>query len=208
MSKTQTNKLIEIWEDLADQHRGEQPFQNTQDVLDTINEINLGHVPWETFSLKYPDEPPFNAPSWMTKEYRVWFCDPREVMHMILKNQDFNGEIDYCLHQIFVDGKQKYLNFMSANWAWNQAVGALLTLTQISAYQVWKDILAQDPSNWGSMFIPMIIGSDGTVISVATSQNEYRPICLSVGNVHNHVQHAQQGALVLIGFLAIPQSMS
>lgn len=58
------------------------------------------------------------------------------------------------------------------------------------------------------MFVPTIAGSDGTVVSVATGQNEYHLLFLSVGNVHNQVQRAQQGALVLIGFLAIPKSGS
>ena len=57
------------------------------------------------------------------------------------------------------------------------------------------------------MFVPTIAGSDGTVVSVATGQNEYHLLFLSVGNVHNQVQRAQQGALVLIGFLAIVMDM-
>jgi hypothetical protein len=56
------------------------------------------------------------------------------------------------------------------------------------------------------MFVPMVVGSDGTVVSVATGQNEYHPLYLSVGNVHDQVRCARQGALILIGFLAIPKS--
>ena len=124
MSKANTNELIEIWEDLAGQYGGERPFRNVQDILNTIDAIDLGHVPWETFSLEYPGElPDSNPPSWMTKEYRVWFRDPRKIIHAILANKDFNGEIDYSPHQIFVDGKRKYSNFMSGDWAWKQAVG-------------------------------------------------------------------------------------
>ena len=61
MSKANTNKLIEIWEDLAGQSGGERPFRNVQDILNIIDAIDLGHVPWETFSLEYPGElPDFN----------------------------------------------------------------------------------------------------------------------------------------------------
>ena len=56
MSKANTNELIEIWEDLARQHGGDRPFQNAQNVLGTIDAINLGHIPWEMFSLEYPSE--------------------------------------------------------------------------------------------------------------------------------------------------------
>jgi hypothetical protein len=120
MSKSNTNELIEITEDLA----GKRPFQNTEEVLNVIDEINLGHVPWEMFSLEYPGElPDSNPPSWMTKEYRIWFRDPRMLIHTILGNKDFDGEIDYSPHQIFVNGKRTYSNFMSGDWAWKQAVG-------------------------------------------------------------------------------------
>ena len=52
----------------------------------------------------------------------------------------------------------------------------------------------------------MVAGSDGTVVSVATGQNEYHPVYLSIGNVHNQTRRARRGALILIGFLAIPKS--
>lgn len=56
------------------------------------------------------------------------------------------------------------------------------------------------------MFVPTVVGSNGTVVSVATGQNEYHPVYLSIGNVHNQVRRARRGALVLLGFLAIPKS--
>lgn len=125
MSKANTDELIEIWEDFTEDCGGERPFRNAQDILNTIDAIDLGHVPWETFSLEYPGEPSeTNPPSWMTKEYRVWFRDPRQVIHTILANHDFDGEIDYSPHQVFVGGKRKYSDFMSGDWAWKQAVGA------------------------------------------------------------------------------------
>ena len=54
------------------------------------------------------------------------------------------------------------------------------------------------------MFVPIIIGSDKTTVSVATGQHSYHPIYLSVGNVHNRVRRAHKDTLVLIGFLPIP----
>jgi len=126
MSKANTNELIEIWEDFATEFGGERPFRNAEDILNTIDAIDLGHVPWETFSLEYPGElPESNPPTWMTKEYRVWFRDPCKIIHAILANKDFDGEINYSPHQIFIDGKRKFSNFMSGNWAWRQAVGGL-----------------------------------------------------------------------------------
>ena len=56
------------------------------------------------------------------------------------------------------------------------------------------------------MFVPIILGSDKTTVSVATGQNEYYPLYASIGNIHNNVRRAHCNGLVLIGFLAIPKS--
>ncbi|KAN0094838.1 hypothetical protein V8E55_003125 [Tylopilus felleus] len=46
---------------------------------------------------------------------------------------------------------------------------------------------AQDPSTIGSTFVPIILGSDKTTVSVATGQNDYWPVYLSIGNIHNNM---------------------
>ena len=55
------------------------------------------------------------------------------------------------------------------------------------------------------MFVPVILGSDKTTVSVATGQNDFYPVYLSIGNVQNHIRRAHKNALVLIGFLPIPK---
>jgi len=55
------------------------------------------------------------------------------------------------------------------------------------------------------MFVPIILGSDKTTVSVATGQNEYYPLYLSVGNIQNHMRRAHKNALVVIGFFPIPK---
>ena len=59
----------------------------------------------------------------MNQTYDVWYCDPRVVIKNILLNTDFNGEVDYAPHHDFLeDGSCRYKNFMSGDWAWEQAV--------------------------------------------------------------------------------------
>jgi len=58
----------------------------------------------------------------------------------------------------------------------------------------------------GSMFVPVILGSDKTTVSVATGNNEYYPLYASIGNIHNNVRRAHRNSVVLIAFLAIPKS--
>ena len=69
-------------------------------------------------------------------------------------------------------------------------------------------MIAADPNTHGSMFVPIILGSDKTTVSVATSHTEYWPVYLSIGNIHNNVRRAHRNGLVLLGFLAIPKGQS
>jgi hypothetical protein len=68
-------------------------------------------------------------------------------------------------------------------------------------------IALQNPDTAGSMFVPIIMGSDKTTVSVGTGNNEYWPLYASIGNFHNNIRRAHGNALVLVGFLAIPKSM-
>jgi hypothetical protein len=56
------------------------------------------------------------------------------------------------------------------------------------------------------MFVPVVLGSDKTTVSVATGQNDYYPLYISLGNVHNSVRRAHRNAVSLLAFLAIPKS--
>ncbi len=60
--------------------------------------------------------------------------------------------------------------------------------------------------NKGAMFVPLILGNDKTTVSVATGQNEFYPVYLSIGNVRNNVWRAHRNAVSVIAFLAIPKS--
>lgn len=58
------------------------------------------------------------------------------------------------------------------------------------------------------MFVPIILGSDKTTVSVGTGNNEYWPIYLSIGNIRNNVRRGHRDGLVLLGFLPIAKSKS
>ena len=63
--------------------------------------------------------------------------------------------------------------------------------------------ISKDPATHGALFMPIILGSDKTTVSVATGQNNYYPIYISTGNVHNTVHRAHHNAVSLLGFLSI-----
>ncbi len=69
-----------------------------------------------------------------------------------------------------------------------------------------QNTIAVDPDTHGAMFCPLVLGSDKTTVSVATGQNDYYPLYMSLGNVWNNVRRAHRNAVIVIAFLAIPKS--
>ncbi|KAG1754181.1 hypothetical protein EDB19DRAFT_1620634, partial [Suillus lakei] len=61
------------------------------------------------------------------------------------------------------------------------------------------DLIAQNQETHGSTFVPLIMRSDKTIVSVATGHMEY----LSISNIFNSVQHTHCNSIVLVGFFAI-----
>ncbi|KII90591.1 hypothetical protein PLICRDRAFT_106965 [Plicaturopsis crispa FD-325 SS-3] len=190
MSQSNINTLMELWAASLLPHDGHPPFSGHEDMHATIDAIPHGDVPWQSFSVSPAKDVAADAPSWMHTEYDVWFRDPREVVRVMLDNPDFDGEIDFGPYRDFdKDGKRVLKDFMSGDWSWRQA-----------------DKIAEDPANDGAAFVPVILGSDKTTVSVATGQNEYYPLYLSPANLHNNVRRSHRNSVIPIGFLAIPKA--
>ncbi|KIJ06058.1 hypothetical protein PAXINDRAFT_20728 [Paxillus involutus ATCC 200175] len=168
------------------------PFIDHKDLYGTIDATLLGDVPWESFKLKYHGERPVVTPPWMDQDYEFWFCPARSLVANMLSNMDFDGEMDYAPYRDFSkeSEKRRYENFMSGDWAWSQA-----------------DKIVDDPATHGGTFVPIILRSDKTTVSVATGQNDYWLVYLSIGNIHNNVWCAHRKGVELLAFLAIPKAM-
>ena len=70
-----------------------------------------------------------------------------------------------------------------------------------------QDIISEDPSTHGAMFVPVISGIDKTNVSVATGHQEYHPVYMSPGNLTNIARHAHGSAFLPVAFLPIPKSI-
>ncbi|KAI0054565.1 hypothetical protein BV25DRAFT_1910247 [Artomyces pyxidatus] len=191
MPATHLNDLMSYWA-ASQTHEGDQPpFANNLAVIEALDSINIANAPWESFSASYSGKIPDNdPPPWMLAKYDVWFRDPRTLLRRQLGNPDFAEEIDYSPRQVFdARGKRQWSDFMTGNWAWKQA-----------------DKIAEDENTHGAMFVPVILGSDKTTVSVATGQTEYWPLYISNGAIHNNVRRAHRNGVSLLGFLAIPKT--
>ncbi|KAG1728600.1 uncharacterized protein EDB91DRAFT_1239333 [Suillus paluster] len=151
-----------------------------KDLHETIDSIPLGDVKWEGFSCTYTGEKP-------DSDYPPWM----EVIHNMLANPAYSDEMDYQPYwEYSTNGDERqWQDFMSGDWAWDQA-----------------DIIAGDPETIGSAFVPVILRSNKTTVSVVTCNNAYYPLYLSIENVHNNVCRARRDAVTIIGFLAMPKT--
>ncbi|KAI5984035.1 hypothetical protein EDD15DRAFT_2390543 [Pisolithus albus] len=189
MSASKIDKLLYLW---GCSNGSRPPFSDHNELYETIDATKLGDIRWDTFKLRYNGERPTdNVPPWMDEEYEYWYRDPSTVVENMLSNTEFDGEIDYAPYRDFTAGdkKRRYENFMSGDWAWLQA-----------------DEIARDPSTHGATFVPIILGSDKMTVSVATGQNDYWPVYLSIGNIHNNVRRTHCNGVELLSFLAIPKA--
>ena len=67
-------------------------------------------------------------------------------------------------------------------------------------------MIAKDADMHGGMFVPVVLGSDKTMVLVATGHTEYYPLYVSLGNIHNNVRQVHRDAVTILAFLAIPKS--
>ncbi|KAJ7261170.1 hypothetical protein C8J57DRAFT_1635845 [Mycena rebaudengoi] len=189
MAATRVDKLAQL---LAALYEGsDPPFADHKDLYSTIDAIQQGDVPWESFSVKYTGPLPESGevPAWMTETYEVWYRAPLGIFEKQLANPDFKDEMDWAPKRIFKNGKRQFTDLFSGNWVWDQA-----------------EKIAKDPNTHGSMFVPGVLGSDKTTVSVGTGNTEFYPFYSGVGNIHNSTRRAHREGITITAFLNIPKS--
>jgi hypothetical protein len=127
MSGGDIDTLFELWGASLAESGGVPPFSNHKDLYNAIDSAKVGDVQWQNFTVHYDGPLPDVAPpSWMTKNFDVWYRDPHEVIKMMLGNTDFNGEMDNApFREYDADGDRRYQNLMSGDWSWQQAVSSV-----------------------------------------------------------------------------------
>ncbi|KIL69001.1 hypothetical protein M378DRAFT_8424 [Amanita muscaria Koide BX008] len=175
MSRTNISDLMQILAHMQEDQDADPLFVNVDELYATIDATELGDVAWESFTVSYNGiiEEENDVP-WKNASYDIWFRNPLQVLKNQLSNCNFAKEMDFTPKKVFdKNGKRCYQDLMSGQWAWRQA-----------------DIVAQDTENHGATLCPVILGSDKMTVSIATGQNDYYPLYLSNGLIHNNVQRA------------------
>ncbi|KDQ16870.1 hypothetical protein BOTBODRAFT_106211, partial [Botryobasidium botryosum FD-172 SS1] len=193
MSEGDINEILELWAASLVKHNDNAPFHDAKDLYAVIDAIKVGNTPWQCMITSYEGvRPESNVPSWMCREYHIWYWDPLAVLCNMLANPDFKGKVDVAPFREFLEGKREWQDFMSGNWAWRKVD------------EIVKDLGLESVE--GAALVPIILGSDKTTVSVATGQNNFYPLYLSFGNAHNELRRLHCGTLLPIAFLAMPKS--
>jgi len=131
----QIDRLLDIWAaSLILAGSDATIFKDHHELYNTIDSTPLGGVKWESFSVKYTGQPPDDSVApWMEDSYNVWFRDPHEVVRNMLANPDYATEIDLRPYREFSTDhdERQWKDFMSGDWAWNQAVRLSIILDSL-----------------------------------------------------------------------------
>ncbi|KAI5999622.1 hypothetical protein EDD15DRAFT_2160596 [Pisolithus albus] len=147
MPAKKIDTLLDIWAASLLELGGRPLFTNHADLYSVIDNTRVGSVKWDNFTIRYTGEERGNSPApWMSDSHDVWYRDPREVIHNILANSGFTSELDYVPYREYEasNDERRWEDFMSGDWAWEQA----------------DRILSDDPTTAGATLVPVILGSD------------------------------------------------
>ncbi|KAH9045837.1 hypothetical protein EDB84DRAFT_1633687 [Lactarius hengduanensis] len=141
------------------------PWRSPAEMYGTIDSISAGGVAWTTYQLSYSGpQPTETLPRWMQDTYELNVRNVLSVFEEQLASKEFEGRFEYTPYEEYdKKGSRIYSNLMSGNWAFREA-----------------DTISQDKKTHGSMFVPIIAGSDKTTVSVATGHQEYHPVYVSL----------------------------
>ncbi|KAH9978484.1 hypothetical protein BJV77DRAFT_1062733 [Russula vinacea] len=189
-SVSDIDKALDIWAASVMKFGGDATWKNAAQLYETIDTIQHGDSPWKSYHIQYQGPRPAGIPpKWMTETYLLCARDSRQVLQHQLASTQFDGKINFVPYRQFDGMKQRvWSNLMSADWAWSQA-----------------DTIAEEISNHGAMFVPVVAGSDKTTVSVATGHQEYHPVYMSLGNLTNIVRRSHGSAVLPVAFLPIPK---
>lgn len=125
MPAEQIDTLLDIWAELLTTVGGTPLFQSHKDLYETIDHTRIGDVKWKSFSVKYVStHDRGDAAPWMQDTYDIWFRCPHQTMHNMFGNPEFASQMEFRPYREYDThtGQWRFQNFMSADWALDQAV--------------------------------------------------------------------------------------
>ncbi|KAG1784494.1 uncharacterized protein HD556DRAFT_1315037 [Suillus plorans] len=165
-------------------HCNQMPAKQIDDLMQVLVHFNETH-----------GDPPFNSDAHLYDSINSISSHDVQWQSLSLRHPDFEilqndpdtapwkcVEYDVWYRDLFFgeQGQQVWTDLMTGNWAWGQC-----------------NTLADDPDCHGAMFMPVILSSDKTTVSVVTGQNDYYLLYISASNLHNNIRCAHRESIIL-----------
>lgn len=134
MSAGNVNKLLDIFSAYLQKHADQPPFSTSADLYNTIDSAHVGDIAWECFGVKYCGDRMENPSPWMDDVYDVWMRDPETAITQIIGDADFKDAMDFVPYREYdtATNSRRWQDFMSGDWAWEEAVSPVILQTQSS----------------------------------------------------------------------------
>jgi hypothetical protein len=125
-SKRQISKGLDLWlsSTLHPGYSGPPvPWQNVQEMYETVDAIQQGAVPWQTYEIRYQGPVDANSPKWKLQTYQLSYRDVVRLMEEQIANPDFKDNFYYVpFMELDEQGEPIYSEFFSGEWSWAQCV--------------------------------------------------------------------------------------
>ncbi|KAG6835316.1 hypothetical protein H0H93_002760 [Arthromyces matolae] len=191
-SKSEILEALDLWLASVTPYGGDIPWTTAQEMYTTIDAIEHGLSTWKTVKIRYQGPiPEHNPPQWMTQTYELCTQNARSLLHHQMSKTEFKDSFNPAPYMQFnKNGERIFSNLFSGDWVQKQS-----------------RMISKLPNTHGAMFLPVVLGSDKTTVSVATGHQQYHPVYMSPGVLTNIARRSQGSAVLPVAFLPIPKGV-
>ena len=130
MSTGKINRLLDIFAAylLKLEHGARPLFSSCAKLYSVIDHLQVGDISWNSFGVTYNGDRTDHPAPWMDDVYDVWMRDPETAITQIVSNADFKSLLDVVPYREYesATNARRWQDFMSGNWAWEEAVSSHL----------------------------------------------------------------------------------
>lgn len=124
-SQGDLDHLMNVWaaRNIRKYQEPDAPFTDTEHMHAVIDEVPFGAENWTTVTVQYSGELDDASPAYLRESYTFYMRDVLRSVEVMAESSDFDGKFDYVPYKEFgPDGRRRWSNLMSGQWAWRQAV--------------------------------------------------------------------------------------
>jgi len=174
-----------FFEQLALKHWHEDlSFTNSTEWLNTLHQIPYGiqDDDWKTITMTIQQDTNNSRPT----DYVFYYRDIVKVIEFLIGHEPFTDNLNYAPIRVYSTREKKsriYHEMYTGDW--------------------WWETQKQLPN--GATIVPLLLGTDKTLLTMLHGDQSVWPIYLTIGNLDAKIRRSQlKPSTVLLGFIPIP----